>query len=202
MSMITDYDENVQCYILQQMQRAAVNRHHHRWLHRYGFDTAMIRQLAQLPAETLQKLARSNPIQITTSQLFSDRLSRLTTQAETEQIAITALHLGASRRMLEDLLGMNEADYKRLKKAADLPAEERNRPHALSSDMQEFLAKIHGNLLASYRRQNRGEPSPLEILISMAQVSDIELNRIYESYYMKNTDLFRLKAAAGGGHEL
>ena len=112
MSMITDYDENVQCYILQQMQRAAVNRHHHRWLHRYGFDTAMIRQLAQLPAETLQKLARSNPIQITTSQLFSDRLSRLTTQAETEQIAITALHLGASRRMLEDLLGMNEADYK------------------------------------------------------------------------------------------
>lgn len=142
MSMITDYDENVQCYILQQMQRAAVNRHHHRWLHRYGFDAAMIRQLAQL------------------------------------------------------------ADYKRLKKAADLPAEERNRPHALSSDMQEFLAKIHGNLLASYRRQNRGEPSPLEILISMAQVSDIELNRIYESYYLKNTDLFRLKAAAGGGHEL
>ena len=59
MSMITDYDENVQCYILQQMQRAAVNRHHHRWLNRYGFDAAMIRQLAQLPAETLQKLAHS-----------------------------------------------------------------------------------------------------------------------------------------------
>ena len=66
MSMITDYDENVQCYILQQIQRAAVNRHHHRWLHRYGFDAAMIRQLAQLPAETLLKLARSSPIQITT----------------------------------------------------------------------------------------------------------------------------------------
>ena len=197
----SDFDENVQCYILQQMQRAAVNRHHHRWLYRYGFDAAMIRQLARLPAETLLKLARSTPIQITTSQLLSDRLSRLTTQVETEQMAITALHLSASRRMLEDMLGMNEADYKRLKQVANLPAEDRNRPHALSSNTQEFLAKIHGNLLASYRRQNRSDPQPLEILISMAQVSDIELNRIYESYYLKNTDLFRPKAA-GGGHEL
>ena len=35
----------------------------------------------------------------------------------------------------------------------------------------------------------------------MAQVSDIEINRIYEGYFLKNTDLFRLKAA-GGGDEL
>ena len=198
MSTLSDYDENVQCYILQQFQRAAVNRHHHRWLHGYGFNAAMINQLARLPTETLLKLARSNPIRLSTSQLFSDQL---TTQAETEQLAMTALRLGASRRMLGDLLGMNEAEYKRLKKMANLPAEERNRPHALSSNAQDFLAQIHGNLLASYRRQNRGEPHPLEILISMAQVSDIEINRIYEGYFLKNTDLFRLKAA-GGGDEL
>lgn len=198
MSTLSDYDENVQCYILQQFQRAAVNRHHHRWLHGYGFNAAMINQLARLPTETLLKLARSNPIRLSTSQLFSDQLSRLTTQAETEQLAMTALRLGASRRMLGDLLGINEAEYKRLKKMANLPAEERNRPHALSSNVQDFLAQIHGNLLASYRRQNRDEPHPLEILISMAQVSDIEINRIYEGYFLKNTDLFRQKAAGGG----
>ena len=198
MSTLSDYDENVQCYILQQFQRAAVNRHHHRWLHAYGFNAAMINQLARLPTETLLKLARSNPIRLSTSQLFSDQLSRLTTQVETEQLAMTALRLGASRRMLGDLLGMNEAEYKRLKKMANLPAEERNRPHALSSNVQDFLAQSTATCLPRYRRQNRGEPHPLEILISMAQVSDIEINRIYEGYFLKNTDLFRLKAAGGG----
>ena len=64
MSTLSDYDENVQCYILQQFQRAAVNRHHHRWLHGYGFNAAMINQLARLPTETLLKLARSNPIRL------------------------------------------------------------------------------------------------------------------------------------------
>lgn len=104
-------------------------------------------------------------------------------------VDITALRLGASRRMLHELLGLSEAEYNRLKTMAGVPKAERNRPQSLSLDMQDMLATIHNNLFNCYRRQG-SEPHPLQLLIRMAEATNLELNRVYDGYYCKNYAVF------------
>lgn len=180
-----DYDYQIQAFILQQYCAAAANTRHHRWLQRNGFSAGMIAQLRRLTLDARQILIRSSPFEVRLSDVLKTRLGHLTARDEMEALVMTALRLGASRRMLHELLGLSEAEYNRLKTMAGVPKAERNRPQSLSLDMQDMLATIHNNLLNCYRRRG-SEPHPLQLLIRMAETTDLELNRVYDGYYCKN----------------
>jgi len=82
------------------------------------------------------------------------------------------------------------------KTVARVPKAERNRPQSLSLDTQDMLATIHNNLLNCYRRQGI-EPHPLQLLIRMAETTDLELNRVYDGYYCKNYAAFSVDTDVG-----
>lgn len=188
-----DFLHNIQTYILQQYRQAAANPKLHRFLHQQGFTQEMIDNLVNLSLDAEQVLIRSHPFKIAVSQsLLAMHLSGLAVRKEREEIAIKALKLGASRRMLGDLLEISDNDYKRLKALAKVPAQHRNRPRAISIDIYNDLSNLHANLIRGYQRQGV-EPHPLQILISMAEATDIELNQIYDSYFRNNRELFQSK---------
>ncbi|WP_298643544.1 STY4526/YPO1902 family pathogenicity island replication protein [uncultured Cardiobacterium sp.] len=180
-----DFDYQIQAFILQQYSAAAANPRHHRYLQRKGFSAGMIVQLRRLSLDARQILVRSSPFEVRLSDVLKTRLGHLAARDEMEALVMTALRLGASRRMLHELLGLGEAEYNRLKTMAGVPKAERNRPQSLSLDMQDMLATIHNNLLNCYRRQG-SEPHPLQLLIRMAETTNLELNRVYDGYYCKN----------------
>ncbi|MFC0036579.1 STY4526/YPO1902 family pathogenicity island replication protein [Cardiobacterium valvarum] len=184
-----DYDYHIQAFILQQYCAAAANTRHHRWLQRKGFSVGMIAQLRRLTLDAQQILIRSSPFDVRLSDILKTQLGRLAARDEMDALVITALRLGASRRMLHELLGLSEAEYNRLKTMAGVPKAERNRPQSLSLDMQDMLATIHNNLFNCYRRQG-SEPHPLQLLIRMAEATNLELNRVYDGYYCKNYAVF------------
>ena len=191
-----DYDYHIQAYILQQYCAAAANTRHHRWLQRKGFSAGMIAQLRRLTLDAQQILIRSSPFDVQLSDVLKTQLGRLAARDEIDALVMTALRLGASRRMLHELLGLSEAEYNHLKTMAGVPEAERNRPQSLSLDTQDMLATIHNNLLNCYRRQGI-EPHPLQLLIRMAETTDLELNRVYDGYYCKNYAAFSVDTDVG-----
>lgn len=193
-----DILENIQMFILQQYRQAAANPKHHRFLQQQGFSRDMIDNLINLSLEAEQVLIRSHPFKVVVSQsLLAMHLSGLAIRKEREEIAIKALQLGASRRMLGDLLDISDNDYKRLKSLAKVPAQHRNRPRAISIDIYNDLSNLHANLVRGYQRQGI-DPHPLRILISMAEATDIELNQIYDGYFRNNRELFIVKDRGTG----
>lgn len=185
-----DIDLSIQAFILQQFQFAAANKQHRRWLRRKGFTEQMIDHLAALSPDATQKLIRSEPFQVTVSaSLLASSLAGLNQRAARDRLAIRALKLGASRRMLNDLLDLQDSEYKRLKEYANLEPQSRHRPKAISMHVLNDLSDIHANLIRCYKRVGV-DKHPLSILITLSEVTDIELNQIYESYYRQNHELF------------
>ena len=156
----------------------------------------MIAQLRRLTLDAQQILIRSSPFDVQLSDVLKTQLGRLAARDEIDALVMTALRLGASRRMLHELLGLSDAEYNRLKTMAGVPKAERNRPQSLSLDTQDMLATIHNNLLNCYRRQGI-EPHPLQLLIRMAETTDLELNRVYDGYYCKNYAAFNVDTDVG-----
>ncbi|MBS9781678.1 MAG: DUF2857 family protein [Gammaproteobacteria bacterium] len=183
-----DLEYNIQVQILMAFKTAAESGQINFFKAR-GLGQQTIDNLKALPTSALMQIAHYQPFDLTCSEaIFNTRLESGIKKDTEQKLVRKAIRLGASRKSLRAFVVMSSKNYADIREEVSF-YEKRDKPTKIDDKQLIAIGHTHNNIKAQEKKLGI-KYSALEILIKLSEAHNIEINQLYNYYYVDNADLF------------
>ncbi|MDP8051536.1 STY4526/YPO1902 family pathogenicity island replication protein [Pasteurella atlantica] len=153
-----------------------------------GIEPCIIQQLSTMSIYELYELAQSSCVKYSiNTEHLGFCVHKIIQGRNQDKLVNEAILLGASRMMMKQIANISYGNFNKRRMQLDL-FNKRNKPHLLTNDEYQQLAILHDK----YKKQHSiiSRLDNLRCLIFLSKQTKIDINRIYQYFYLDNQILF------------